>query len=143
LGADPLLPNLFHICHSTLEAWFAEQSGQHYAVILAERKIGFPTVHIAADFVKPMPYGITLDIAMHVTRLGTSSVALTYLVRAVDESTIRARVRHVVACVDMEDVFRDSGSRRSAGRLRAFPRRFPNPREVDGILGQRQAPRGR
>ncbi len=95
-------PNLFHICHSTLEAWFAEQSGQHYAVILSERRIGFPTVHIAADFVKPMPYGITLDIAMHVTRLGSSSVSLTYLVRAVGETAIRARVRHVVACVDME-----------------------------------------
>lgn len=123
-------PNLFHLCHSTLEAWFEEHSGQHYERLLSQRKLGFPTVHIAADFMKTMPYGITLDIAMHVTRIGRTSIGLVYLVRAVGETTIRAKVQHVVTCVALE---RFAPEPVPEDLRQAFAKfEVPVPSEVDG-----------
>ena len=59
-------PRFFENFHAVFEDMFSDRLGVPYMSILKDRRIGFPTVHIETDFVKPFRFGehlglITLD----------------------------------------------------------------------------------
>jgi 4-hydroxybenzoyl-CoA thioesterase len=74
-------PRFFHLFHEAMETWFSARLGLGYAGLIVERKLGFPAVHTEADFKSPCALGEAIAVELRVARLGTSSIALEYLVR--------------------------------------------------------------
>jgi len=95
-------PRLLHYCHVAMEGFFGEITGESYAHLLAERNLGFPTVHLEATYLEPLPYGTDLRIAVDVEKIGESSLVLRYEERGGAEGGVRARVKGTVVCVAMD-----------------------------------------
>jgi len=94
-------PRLFHYCHLAMEDFCESELGLPYAVVIKERRIGFPTVHVEADFTAPMPFGADLSIEVSYLRIGKSSVTTRY--RFTDQDGVScAEARVTTACVDMD-----------------------------------------
>ncbi len=62
----------FGYCHDAMEAMLGAVPGG-YARLVVERKIGFPAVHVEADFAAPLRFGDVARIEVTVERIGTSS----------------------------------------------------------------------
>jgi 4-hydroxybenzoyl-CoA thioesterase len=95
-------PRLFHYTHLAMEGFFENAVGLPYPSLLADRKLGFPTVHTEADYFGPIRYGERLRIRFTVRRLGRSSADLRFRFRGGDETETRAEARSTVVCVDMD-----------------------------------------
>ena len=66
------------------------------------RRLGFPAVHVEADYAAPLRFGEEVHIAATVERLGKSSIAMRFeLTRASDHDHV-ATLRHVVAVTDLD-----------------------------------------
>ena len=98
-------PRLLHYCHVAMEGFFGEVTGNSYAHLLGERKIGFPTVHLDVTYKSPLRYGTTVRMQVCVLRVGRSSLDLRYRELGDGESGSRAEVLATVVCVNM-DTFR-------------------------------------
>jgi YbgC/YbaW family acyl-CoA thioester hydrolase len=94
-------PRVFHFCHLAMEDFFETEVGVPYAVIVKDRRIGFPAVNLETDFKAPMPFGADLAIGMAYLKLGRSSVLTRYRFRDQDGVDC-AEVRVTTACVDMD-----------------------------------------
>jgi 4-hydroxybenzoyl-CoA thioesterase len=64
--------------------------------------IGFPTVHVEADFLEPLEFGDVVRISVSVGRMGRSSVHMIYRARRISDGARIADARLTVACVDMK-----------------------------------------
>ena len=96
-------PRLFHYCHLVMERFYVEVVGVPYPTLIEERRLGFPTVHLEADYRRTMDYRLVrLRFAMTVARLGTSSVELRFRVFGPDDEAPRAEARVTTVCVDMD-----------------------------------------
>lgn len=71
-------PRYFHFVHLVMEDFFREVLDLPYSVVLKDDKVGFPTVHVEADFSAPLEFGDEADIAMRVKELGRSRVVFDY-----------------------------------------------------------------
>ncbi|NUN49960.1 MAG: acyl-CoA thioesterase [Candidatus Brocadiae bacterium] len=71
-------PRQFHLIHTVMEDFFREVLDLPYAVVLKDDRVGFPTVHLDADFLKPLDFGDNVDIDMRVRELGRSRVVFQY-----------------------------------------------------------------
>lgn len=93
-------PRIFHFCHLAMEDFFERRLGLPYSTIVKQRGLGFPAVHLEADFKAPMPFGADLTITMSFVRLGRSSIVTRYRFRDQDgRDCTEALV--TTACVDM------------------------------------------
>lgn len=95
-------PRFFHHYHVAFEEFFREALKIPYDEALIGDRIGFPTVHIEADFQKPFRYGDFLDIELTILRLGEKSLTVQY--RAFNQATgeLSAQARITSVCTDME-----------------------------------------
>lgn len=94
-------PNLYHYLHIAMEEWFEEYIGVPYPRVLDEEKVGFPTVRVETEFLKPILYGDTLAITLTVPRLGRSSADLLFTaVREGDQEPCLVS-RQTVVSVDL------------------------------------------
>ena len=94
-------PRVFHYCHLAMEDFFENEMGLPYGTIVLERRIGFPAVHLEADFTAPMPFAADLAIEMSFLKVGGSSVVTRYRFRDQDgRDCTEATVTTV--CVDMD-----------------------------------------
>ena len=95
-------PTLLDHCHAAFEEFFEGALGRPYPQVLARHRLGFPTVHLEADFREPLRYGDLLAFEVSVARIGKRSVVFRY--RAFS-SRGRGRpafeVLGTTACVDM------------------------------------------
>jgi 4-hydroxybenzoyl-CoA thioesterase len=66
-------PALLHYCHCAFEDFWADDLGVAYPVLMRAQNLGFPAVHLAADFLAPIRYGDEPEIAVGVLRVGNSS----------------------------------------------------------------------
>jgi 4-hydroxybenzoyl-CoA thioesterase len=90
----------FTWCHDTMEAMLEGVSGG-YVGLVNERRLGFPAVHVEADYAAPLRFGEEVRIAAAVEHLGTSSIRIRFdLTRSSDGDHI-ATLRHVVALTDL------------------------------------------
>lgn len=98
-------PRFFDYCHLGLESFSEAAFGISYAALLRDERMGFPTVHIEADYRRPFVYGDGLDLAVTVVEIGDMSVVLRFRGRrrADQESCAEAKITKV--CVDL-DAFR-------------------------------------
>ncbi len=90
----------FGWCHDALAAMIGGLEGG-YRVLVTERRLGLPIVHVEADFASPLRFDDAIQIAVVVERLGTSSVALCFRLERVREGTHVATLRYVVVSTDL------------------------------------------
>lgn len=95
-------PRFFEFFHRAFEDFFGMEAGVPYHELVDRLGVGFPTVHIDADFKIPLQYGDVIAIELAFTRVGAKSMTTRYRTfRPGMESP--AAVAHIVtACVDMK-----------------------------------------
>ena len=97
-------PTFFHYCHLTFEEFFAATGVTPYPQLVAERRIGFPTVRVEGNFDAPIRYGDSLTVALSIPRVGNSSVDFQFQATTGAPERLRsagsARVTKV--CVDLD-----------------------------------------
>lgn len=71
-------PRFLHLCHAAFEDFFDEVAPFSYPALISERRLGFPTVHIDADFKAPLAYGDTAIVTLAIEKVGTSSITTRY-----------------------------------------------------------------
>jgi len=94
-------PNLYHYFHIAFEEFFEEFIGTPYPEVLDKERIGFPTVKVATEFLKPIRYGDTLAITITIPRVGNSSTEILFTAIRQHDATPCIVSRHTVVCVDM------------------------------------------
>lgn len=93
-------PNIFHYCHIAMERFFEEVCGVSYSKLTGEKKLGFPTAKIDAEFATPLRYGDVIDIEITVPEIGNKSLTLSYIVKN-REGVVCAEVSQVVVAMDL------------------------------------------
>jgi len=95
-------PKFLHYCHVSFEAFMEEVCGVSYAILLEDRNLGFPMVHLDVDYQHPMRYGESLEMAISVESVGRKSLKLAY--RAMGpEGVLRATAVGTTVMVAMDD----------------------------------------
>ena len=82
-------PRFFNFYHLAMEEFFEKAVGVPYPEIIKGWKVGFPTVHVEADFLSPLKYGDVMLIAVSFAKVGRSSCTNVPTVM----SSLRARSR--------------------------------------------------
>jgi 4-hydroxybenzoyl-CoA thioesterase len=81
-------PRFLHLCHAAFEDFFDDVAPFSYPALIRDRRLGFPTVHIEADYKAPLAYGDTAIVTIGVTRVGTSSIGTRYEIRRRRDSVL-------------------------------------------------------
>ena len=74
-------PRFLHLCHAAFEDFFDDVAPFSYPALIRERRLGFPTVHVEANYRSPLAYGDTAIVTVGVTRVGTTSIGMHYEIR--------------------------------------------------------------
>lgn len=74
-------PRFLHLCHAAFEDFFDDVAPFSYPALIRDRRLGFPTVHIDADFKAPLSYGDTAIVTLAVTHVGNASIKTRYDIR--------------------------------------------------------------
>lgn len=95
-------PVIFHYCHVAFEDFFAGHIGTPYPVMIKERRIGFPAVHIETDFERPFTYGMKVVVEVCCDHVGRTSARFVYRFLDPDEGKTLAKITNTTVCVDMD-----------------------------------------
>jgi YbgC/YbaW family acyl-CoA thioester hydrolase len=95
-------PVIFHYCHVAMEEFFAECCGIPYHKLMADERIGFPTVNTGAEFFVPLVYGDEAEIEVLVKRVGRSSVTFKYDIRRAGDAVLCARCTNVQVSMNLD-----------------------------------------
>lgn len=93
-------PNIFHYCHIAMERFFEERCGIPYSTLVRERRLGFPTVQIQAEFKSALRYGDVIDVELSVTKVSNKSLSLSYTM--ISDDVVCAEVSQVVVAMDLD-----------------------------------------
>jgi 4-hydroxybenzoyl-CoA thioesterase len=85
--------------HEAMEAFFGALPGGYHDVVV-RRRIGFPAVHVEADYAAPLRFGDTLSIALDITKIGTTSFTLRYRMKRQGDVRV-ATILHTCVCCDL------------------------------------------
>ena len=84
-----------------MERFFNEECALPYAELITQRRIGFPTVKIDAQFEKAIAYGEELAVVVDIEKIGRSSLTLNYkLIRSDLVQCAQATMVHVAMNLD-------------------------------------------
>ncbi|MBS2015848.1 MAG: acyl-CoA thioesterase [Deltaproteobacteria bacterium] len=75
-----------------------------YVDLITKRRIGFPAVHVSADFKAPLRYGDVARIATTVTKIGKTSCTFRYAITRVADGVDVATIEHVVVATNLDTV---------------------------------------
>ena len=95
-------PVLFHYCHSAMEEFFAARCGRSYARLVAEERLGFPTVNARAEFFSPFVYGDEAEVEVWVSGVGRSSATFEYRLRRASDGLLCASATIVQAAMNLD-----------------------------------------
>ncbi|MEO6391348.1 MAG: thioesterase family protein [Pyrinomonadaceae bacterium] len=95
-------PVLFHYFHVGMEEFFAQRCGMKYAALMAEHRLGFPTVKVQTEFPAPIVYGDEIDLTVAVAAVGNSSVTFDYRIVRVRDEAECARSTQVHVCMNLD-----------------------------------------
>jgi 4-hydroxybenzoyl-CoA thioesterase len=70
-------PRYFEMLNAVVEDWFTQGLGIDYAQLLGPRRVGMPSVRLAADFKRVSRMGDQLTQRVAINKLGRSSLGLT------------------------------------------------------------------
>ncbi|RZL65807.1 MAG: acyl-CoA thioesterase [Variovorax sp.] len=95
-------PQYFVMFNGLVEDWVNEGLGLRYHQLIAEQRIGLPTVKLAVDFRAVSRMGDRVTLGLTVRRLGRSS--LTLAVRCLEEGTdaVRVEMEQVIVTTSLE-----------------------------------------
>jgi 4-hydroxybenzoyl-CoA thioesterase len=104
--ADPAglvyYPVIFHYFHIALEEFFAARCGISYDRLIADERLGFPTVKSEAEFFVPLVYGDEVDVKVFVSKLGRSSAVFEYRATRASDGTPCAQATQVQVAMNMD-----------------------------------------
>lgn len=72
-------PTIIDYLHRGFEDFWEGWMQTPYREVVDDHKVGFPSVDLCIQFRSPLRYGDQVDLAMHVQRLGRSSVTFAYV----------------------------------------------------------------
>jgi|SRR6218665_1460138 len=93
-------PRYFEMLNALVEDWFTEGLGVDYAQLLGARRVGMPSVHLAADFQRISRMGDRLSQRIHIRRLGRSSLSL--VVHFSGPDGLRVAFDQVLVCTSLD-----------------------------------------
>lgn len=93
-------PRLFELVDGAIEDWTAAVLGVDRAALHLRDRLGLPTVELRAGFDAPCRLGETLDIAVAVAGVGTSSVTLDTIASADGGARFNVRLKQVLMNLD-------------------------------------------
>lgn len=93
-------PRYLAWCHVAMERFFDGIEGG-YAGLIMRRRVGFPAVHVSADWKAPLRYGDVARIETSVTKIGTTSFTLRYVLVRTHDGVVAAQIDHVVVASDL------------------------------------------
>ena len=93
-------PRFFQFFHELFEEFLATQCALPYEVLVHQRRLGFPTVNIEANFRRPLRLGDICRIRLTLVKVGRSSVVMDF--HTWNRDTPCAAVRISTVCVDLE-----------------------------------------
>ncbi len=96
-------PALFHYCHAAMEEFFAARCGVAYARLVAERRLGFPTVNVRAEFFAPFVYGDEAEVEVWVSAVGRTSATFEYRLRRASDMKLCASATHVQVAMSLDE----------------------------------------
>ena len=64
---------LLHYCEVAFEDCWAGPLGRSYPDLIRRDRVGFPAVHVEADFKSPARHGDKIEMSIRVPRVGNSS----------------------------------------------------------------------
>ena len=96
-------PALFHYCHAAMEEFFAGRCGTSYARLMKERRLGFPTVSVRAEFSAPLVYGDEAEVEVWVSRVGTSSADFEYRLRRAADGRACASATLIQVAMNLDE----------------------------------------
>jgi len=96
-------PVLFHYCHAAMEEFFAARCRMSYASVMAERRLGFPTVNVRAEFFAPLVYGDEALVEVWVSKVGRTSATFEYRLRRASDGTLCASATHVQVSMNLDE----------------------------------------
>lgn len=95
-------PVLFHYCHAAMEEFFAARCGVAYERLMAEERVGFPTVNARAEFFAPLVYGDVAEVEVFVSRVGGRSATFEYRIRRASDRLLCASATLVQASMNLD-----------------------------------------
>jgi 4-hydroxybenzoyl-CoA thioesterase len=96
-------PRFVHYFHVALEEFFTEALQVDYATVLTKHRISFPTVHLEADFRRPLLFGDHIDVEIRVVKLGSTSITWGYTTYKTGEpDSIVVEGHNVTVCMNMD-----------------------------------------
>ena len=117
-------PRFFDFFHCALEDFFND-NGHKYQEVIDVHKVGWPAVHIEADFKQPLRFGDVFEVDVWVERLGERSATFAFKGQRGSDGVEVARCKLVSACIDM----RSFKAQVIPDVYRAFLSRFMTPPE--------------
>jgi 4-hydroxybenzoyl-CoA thioesterase len=95
-------PNIFHYFHIALEEFFGARCGISYQQLMADERIGFPTVKTETEFFVPIVYGDEIDVEIFVSQTGNSSATFHYSARRASDGTLCARSTQIHVAMNLD-----------------------------------------
>jgi YbgC/YbaW family acyl-CoA thioester hydrolase len=95
-------PVIFHYFHIAQEDFFARYIGIPYHRLIEEERLGFPTVKTSTEFYSPLRYGDALEVAVHISRVGRSSVTFEFRIYKEGSDQLLARSSEIKVAVSMD-----------------------------------------
>jgi 4-hydroxybenzoyl-CoA thioesterase len=96
-------PVLFHYCHAAMEEFFAARCGVEYARLVADERVGFPTVNVSAEFFEPFVYGDAAEVEVWASRVGRTSVTFEYRLRRARDGRLCASATLVQVAMNLDE----------------------------------------
>jgi 4-hydroxybenzoyl-CoA thioesterase len=96
-------PMLFHYCHAAMEEFFAARCGVEYARLVADERVGFPTVNVSAEFFEPFVYGDAAEVEVWASRVGRTSVTFEYRLRRARDGRLCASATLVQVAMNLDE----------------------------------------
>lgn len=97
-------PSYLNLLVGVLEEFF-ETAGMPWPRLIAERRIGTPTLKLDLTFMKPGFHGDKLDFAIRLVRIGNSSMDLEHEVSASGQLLWKASHRIVATSLDTHKAY--------------------------------------
>jgi 4-hydroxybenzoyl-CoA thioesterase len=95
-------PVIFHYLHVAQEDFFAEYVGVPYHKLIEEERLGFPTLSDSTRFYKPLKYGDSIEVVVHISKVGNSSVTFEFGVYHKESRELLAHSSETKVAVNMD-----------------------------------------
>ncbi len=95
-------PNIFHYFHIAFEEYFAARCGIAYHKLMADERLGFPTVSVKTEFFIPLVYGDDADISVMVSSVGQSSATFEYDIKRASDQSVTVHSTQIQVCMNLD-----------------------------------------